>query len=85
MVGHEAEEADMNRGHGPAAGTGGRQADQLSEITNWRDRLVELHILAENGDDEAARTAQRWLAGDAEARHIWNEVEETCHQVREVP
>ena len=50
----------------------------------WRDRLVELHVLSENGDDAAARTAQRWLSRDAEARRVWDEVEENCHQVRDV-
>lgn len=38
----------------------------------WRDRLVELHVLAEHGDDDAARTAQRWLSSDAAARHVWD-------------
>jgi hypothetical protein len=63
----------------------GAQADRLPDGVIWRDRLVELHVLAANGDDDAARAAQRWLSGDAEARRMWDEVEEDCHRVRDVP
>ena len=41
---------------------------------DWRDALVELHILAEHGDPDAATRAARWLARDPAARHAWDEV-----------
>jgi GrpB-like predicted nucleotidyltransferase (UPF0157 family) len=43
---------------------------------------VELHILAANGDNHAATAARRWLAADAEARRVWNEVEQDCRSLR---
>ncbi|MDN5913881.1 MAG: hypothetical protein L0I76_01970 [Pseudonocardia sp.] len=48
----------------------------------WRDRLVELHVLAENGDEAAAGEAQAWIASDERARRAWHEIESTCHQLR---
>jgi hypothetical protein len=56
--------------------------DQGDEDSTWRDRLVELHILAANGDNHAATAARRWLAADAEARRVWNEVEQDCRSLR---
>ncbi len=50
----------------------------------WRDRLVELHVLAEHGDPHAADIAERWLATDPAAQHAWSEVERTCHHLRTV-
>jgi hypothetical protein len=50
--------------------------------TDWRDMLVELHILAEHGDLDAATEAARWLARDAAARHAWDTVQHTCDTVR---
>ena len=47
----------------------------------WRDQLVDLHVLAENGDPDAAATARRWLAEDPEARRAWNEVQDACDQI----
>jgi hypothetical protein len=37
----------------------------------WIDRLVELRVLAEHGDTASARAAQRWIATDDRARHLW--------------
>jgi hypothetical protein len=48
----------------------------------WVDRLVELHVLAENGDHAAARQAARWVDGDPAARRIWESVERDCQQLR---
>lgn len=48
----------------------------------WRDRLVDLHVLAANGDIDAATTAWRWLARDPEARRAWIAVERACDQVQ---
>jgi hypothetical protein len=48
----------------------------------WIDRLVELHVLADNGDSEAAATAASWIAEDAEARRVWEDVQRVCDQVR---
>jgi hypothetical protein len=50
--------------------------------TTSLDRLVELHVLAENGDTTAAVEAARLMAADGEARRVWNIVESTCRRVR---
>lgn len=50
--------------------------------TDWRDMLVELHILAEHGDLDADAEAGRWLARDAAARDAWDTVQHTCDTVR---
>jgi hypothetical protein len=47
----------------------------------WIDQLVELHVLAEHGDDAAATTAQQWIATDADARRIWDDVERVRDQL----
>jgi hypothetical protein len=49
---------------------------------DWRDTLVELHVLAEHGDARAAAEAERWLERDPTARQIWDEVQATCDAVR---
>ena len=46
------------------------------------DRLVELHVLSENGDPAAAEEAATWITDDAEARRVWNTVEHTCQLLR---
>jgi hypothetical protein len=48
----------------------------------WIDRLVELHVLADNGDAEAAAAAASWIAEDAEARRVWEDVRRVCDRVR---
>lgn len=48
----------------------------------WMDRLVELHVLAANGDRDAAAEAQRWIAEDGEARRVWERVQRTCDDLR---
>lgn len=50
--------------------------------TTSRDRLVELHVLAEHGDPAAAAEAARLLADDDEARRVWDTVEATCDRLR---
>lgn len=45
------------------------------------DRLVELHVLADNGDDAALAEANRWMAEDASARAAWHAVSATCHEL----
>jgi hypothetical protein len=50
--------------------------------TNWHDALVELHVLAENGDLDAASEAARWLARDADARRASDAIQHTCDTVR---
>lgn len=47
-------------------------------VPQWHDRLVELHVLAEHGDLDAAASAQRWLATDPAAARIWLEVDRAC-------
>ena len=51
----------------------------------WRDELVELHVLAQNGDTSAASLAVRWCAADPTARQAWDEVERACEQLRDQP
>jgi hypothetical protein len=48
----------------------------------WIDRLVELHVLADNGDSDAAAAAASWIAEDTEARRVWQDVQRVCDQVR---
>jgi hypothetical protein len=48
----------------------------------WMDRLVELHVLAESGDRDAAAEAARWMAADDAARRAWESVERTCDGLR---
>lgn len=48
----------------------------------WRDRLVELHVLAEHGDEAAAGEARAWIDSDERARRAWHEIESTCRELR---
>jgi hypothetical protein len=50
--------------------------------TAWRDRLVELAVLAEHGDQAALGEAQQWIATDDRARRAWQEIETTCTRLR---
>ena len=45
---------------------------------DWLDRLVDMHVLSEHGDVDAAAAAQQWLDSDPEARRVWGEVQRTC-------
>jgi len=49
------------------------------------DRLVELHVLSENGDGGAAAEAASWISGDPEARRVWDTVEQNCRFLRSEP
>lgn len=49
---------------------------------DWRDRLVELHVLTEHGDSGAGAAATAWLAADEHARWAWDTVQRTCDEVR---
>ena len=51
----------------------------------WLDRLVDLHVLAAHGDSAAAETARRWLARDAQARQVWDQVQRTCDRIANAP
>ena len=59
------------------------QPDQTSIHPDpaWLDRLVDLHVLAVHGDLDAAAAAHRWLAHDVAARHVWDEVQNTCDRI----
>ncbi|MDD7942676.1 hypothetical protein PHK61_30110 [Actinomycetospora lutea] len=46
-----------------------------------RDRLVELHVLAANGDTTAAAHADKWMADDPVARRMWDGVARTCDEL----
>jgi hypothetical protein len=48
----------------------------------WRSQIVELHVLAEHGDIEAASAAERWMATDRAARRLWDEVDTDCREIR---
>jgi hypothetical protein len=56
-----------------------------SRQPGWVDRLVELHVLAENGDTAAAAEAGTWIGSDSEARRVWDDVARTCDQLRAQP
>lgn len=47
----------------------------------WKDRLVELHVLAEHGDAEALAEAHRWMGWDARARAVWDTVAQDCTEL----
>jgi len=49
---------------------------------DWRDRLVELHVLAQSGDDQAGAAAEHWMARDATVRTLWHTVEQDCARLR---
>jgi hypothetical protein len=61
-----------------AAEPGHREA----AVPQWIDRLVELHVLADHGDTAAADAAASWMAEDGDARRVWEDVQQTCDQVR---
>jgi hypothetical protein len=48
----------------------------------WRDQLVELHVLADHGDRDAAAAAAAWLADDELARQAWDTVQRRCDAIR---
>jgi hypothetical protein len=50
---------------------------------DWMEQLVELHVLAENGDADAARKAAEWVEKDGDARAVWASVEQDCAQLRQ--
>ncbi|GAA4883870.1 hypothetical protein [Actinomycetospora straminea] len=54
-----------------------------AEVAQWvdRDRLVELHVLAANGDTTAAAHANKWMADDPVARRMWDSVAHTCDEL----
>ncbi|GAA1863076.1 hypothetical protein GCM10009836_49290 [Pseudonocardia ailaonensis] len=49
---------------------------------DWVEQLVELHVLAENGDADAARAAAEWVEDDPAARAVWASVDEDVAQLR---
>ncbi|GAA4852551.1 hypothetical protein GCM10023201_52000 [Actinomycetospora corticicola] len=40
----------------------------------WIDRLISLRVLSLHGDVDADAQARRWIAGDPEARRVWDSV-----------
>lgn len=58
------------------------QRRDLAPDLRTRDRLVELHVLAEHGDASAAAEAREWLSDDPEARRIWHQVDAQCQELR---
>jgi hypothetical protein len=54
----------------------------LAPARDWRDELVDLHVLAANGDQAAASRAEELKAADPEFRKAWAEVAARCDQVR---
>jgi hypothetical protein len=55
---------------------------EVKQATDWVEQLVELHVLAENGDAEAARRAADWVAEDPAAHALWTSVERDCDRLR---
>lgn len=66
----------------PAPGAAAAQGRDLAADLRARDRLVELHVLAEHGDAAAAAEARDWLDNDPDARRIWHQVETQCQELR---
>ncbi|WP_433786811.1 hypothetical protein ACQPX6_08305 [Actinomycetospora sp. CA-101289] len=67
------------QGSAPASAPPGRD---LAADLRARDRLVELHVLAEHGDAAAAAEAREWLSDDPDARRIWHQVDAQCQELR---
>lgn len=61
----------------------GMTSTDSTKATEWfdRDRLVELHVLAANGDAAAAAHADKWMAHDPVARRMWDSVARTCTEL----
>lgn len=57
--------------------------DRVDPDSGWRDRLVELHVLAEHGDQAAIGEAQQWISTDERARTAWQEIDATCARLRD--
>jgi hypothetical protein len=64
------------------AGAPSPQGRDAAADLRTRDRLVELHVLAEHGDAAAAAEAGEWLDVDPDARQVWHQVEAHCHELR---
>jgi hypothetical protein len=58
------------------------ERDNPTQPAGWRDQLVELHVLADHGDAEAAAAAAAWLAEDELARQAWDAVQRRCDAIR---
>jgi hypothetical protein len=58
------------------------QGRHVAADPRTRDRLVELHVLAEHGDAAAAAEARAWLSNDPDARRIWHQVDAQCQELR---
>ena len=56
-------------------------APQPQQGQEWRDELVELHVLAANGDSAAASAAEQRMADDPAFRQAWSEVENACGKI----
>ena len=67
-------EGDVPRDELPGSGR--------SDAPDWRDALVELHVLADHGDPDAARAAAAWMARGTHARRRWESVQAACDLVR---
>jgi hypothetical protein len=71
--------AGPSQGSAPAPAPQGRD---LAADLRTRDRLVELHVLAEHGDASAAAEAREWLSEDPHARRVWHQVDAQCQELR---
>jgi hypothetical protein len=71
--------ATQAQGSAPAHAPPGRD---LAADLRTRDRLVELHVLAEHGDAAAAAEAENWLSADPNARRMWHQVDAQCQELR---
>lgn len=57
-------------------------ASPAQQNHEWRDELVELHVLAANGDSAAASAAEQRMADDPAFRQAWTEVQSACDKVK---
>ena len=47
-------------------------------VGSWVDRLVELRVLADHGDTDAAARAQQWIGDDEAAARMWWQITRDC-------
>jgi hypothetical protein len=55
---------------------------RLEAASSWRDRLVDLVVLAEHGDEGAARVLRSWLRDDVTVQAAYQRIAGDVEAVR---
>jgi hypothetical protein len=55
---------------------------RLETASTWRDRLVDLVVLAEHGDEGAARVLRSWLRDDVTVQAAYQTIADDVEAVR---